>query len=52
MEMIRGVSLTDLIIYQDGLSEPHSAFLLKHILTAFSYLHDHCYLIHRDVKVL
>eukprot|EP01127_Copromyxa_protea_P015577 TRINITY_DN4497_c0_g1_i1.p1 TRINITY_DN4497_c0_g1~~TRINITY_DN4497_c0_g1_i1.p1 ORF type:complete len:913 (-),score=171.95 TRINITY_DN4497_c0_g1_i1:54-2426(-) len=50
MELINGISLTDLVFFQDGLSEDHSSYLLKHILIALSYLHDQCHLIHRDVK--
>jgi len=49
MELIVGVSVTDLVLYKKKLSEEMSAYILKGVLGGLTYLHQNC-VIHRDLK--
>eukprot|EP01126_Amoeba_proteus_P039066 TRINITY_DN4102_c0_g1_i12.p1 TRINITY_DN4102_c0_g1~~TRINITY_DN4102_c0_g1_i12.p1 ORF type:complete len:293 (+),score=73.12 TRINITY_DN4102_c0_g1_i12:1319-2197(+) len=51
MQLVPGVSVGDLTIYSNGLSEELSSHILNSLLTGLNYLHQFN-IIHRDVKVL
>ena len=49
MELVQGISLTDLVLYCKKMSEEMSAYILLGLLEGMRHLHDNG-IIHRDLK--